>query len=340
MVACFSMVFLTLIHFHAEALDFATRRRVRLMMLIATLLEFSYIDLMVMYDSVLYPLGYMTLSGAIFIIFFDRLHFAFGNWGNYRVQAMDISSELSRVTSRLQAAEQKLTENGRINFLANLSGGILHQISQPISAIYGFTRFLKKEINPNDVFYRPICLIEEQTVYLKQIVDNLNEVARHKKMDKLPVSINDAVMRALNLIKDELRINNIRWCTEFSDHLPSINADSIQLQQALLNILINAMQTLAGQKVGEKRIDVKTMLDSKTGFVRVSIRDNGPGIDSLTRNMIFEPYYTTREKGSGIGLSFCRDIILDHGGKIDVESKKGEGAEFSISLPACVGSKK
>jgi signal transduction histidine kinase len=94
-----------------------------------------------------------------------------------------------------------------------LSAGILHQISQPITAIHGFVRFMKKEMNPQDVFYKPVCLMEEQTVYLKEMLENLMMLIRHRKITKSNVDVNAVIERSLSLMADELRIRRVNWET-------------------------------------------------------------------------------------------------------------------------------
>jgi signal transduction histidine kinase len=332
----FAMIFLTLTRFHAEAPDAYSRRKIRLVMLIMAVSELCFIDLMAMYDQIVYPAGYVVLTGVILTIFFERLNSTFDHWESYRQQAQGVAAELARVSTQLKATEERFVESSRVAFLANLSAGILHQISQPTVAIYGFIRFLKKEMDPNDAFYRPICLIEEQSVYLKGMLDNLMEVIKHKGMLKSPVQINDSVLRSLNLIKDEMRIKNILWSTQLAENLPSVNADAIQLQQVLVNILVNAMQVLSEQPAAqEKRIVITTSCNDQERAVQINIRDTGPGMDSLMREMIFEPFYTTKSNGVGIGLSLCREIVKDHGGIIYVQAHAKEGADFCIKLPCC-----
>jgi signal transduction histidine kinase len=228
----------------------------------------------------------------------------------------------------------KLMESGKVSAVASLSAGILHQVSQPITAIHGFAKFLKKEMKAEDVFYKPACLIEEQSVYLKEMLGNLMELVRHREIVKADTDVNDVIYRAVNLLKDELRIQRVNWDLDLYDNLPRVFADGIHLQQIFMNIIINAMQAMNELPRGsEKAISITTGLDSTGKQVEIAIADTGPGISQQDKEMIFEPFYSSKTKGAGIGLALVKDLIAEHGGDVRVESEPKKGARFIIHLP-------
>lgn len=243
--------------------------------------------------------------------------------------------EVSLVVEELRDTQLKLFESGKISAVASLSAGILHQITQPITAITGFSKFLKKEMKPEDVFYRPVCLIDEQASYLKQMLGNLMELVRHREIKKENININDPIMRAMNLLKDELRIRRINWDLNLGEDVPAVFADSIHLQQIFMNIITNAIQVLGEMPPGAERyIEVSSRFDQPGQQVIVSIRDTGPGINLLDKMRIFEPFFSTKSKGAGIGLALCHDLVSEHGGTILVDSGPNEGTTFLVHLPA------
>ena len=247
--------------------------------------------------------------------------------------------EVAKMVDELQATQLKLLESGKISALASLSAGILHQISQPITAIHGFVKFLKKEMNPKDTFYRPICLIEEQSIYLKQMLEDLMELIRHRKIKKDNIHVNDIVMRSMNLLKDELRIRRINWDLDLGENLPLVYADGIHLQQIFMNIVSNAIQALGSLPPGAERyLAICSKFNQDDHHIHISFKDSGPGIMETDKVHIFEPFFSTKSKGGGLGLALCKDLIAEHGGSLSVESRPNEGANFIIKLP-CVESR-
>ncbi|HLF18745.1 MAG TPA: ATP-binding protein [Candidatus Omnitrophota bacterium] len=243
--------------------------------------------------------------------------------------------EMSQVVEELRTTQLKLMESGKISAVASLSAGILHQISQPITAIHGFAKFLKKEMDPNVVFYKPVCLIDEQSVYLKEMLGDLMELVRHREIRKDYINVNDIIYRSINLLKDELRIQRVNWDLNLEDGLPFVYADGIHLQQIFMNIVINAMQAMGELPRGsDKFLAISTSFDAPKNEVEVSFLDTGPGISAGDQQRIFEPFYSKKPKGAGIGLTLVKDLIAEHGGKVYVESQPHKGANFIIKLPA------
>jgi CheY-like chemotaxis protein len=134
----------------------------------------------------------------------------------------------------------------------------------------------------------------------------------------------------------ELRLNGIELVTEFQSGLPPVVADGSQLQQALLNLVLNAEQAMRGRPA--KRLQVGARFDDKASAVELFIKDTGHGIDRANLSRIFDPFFTTRDvgEGTGLGLSICYGIVRDHGGQITVDSVVNAGTTFSLLLPARV----
>ncbi len=244
--------------------------------------------------------------------------------------------KLEDTIKELKAAQIKLLESGKTSALASLSAGILHQISQPITAIHGFVRFMKKEMKPNDVFYKPVMLMDEQSTYIRDMLENLMELVRHRKIQKDAVDINVVLTKAMNLLSDELRIRRIGWDMHLDSEMPEVFADALHLQQVFMNLTVNAMEALSEKPAGTTRtIDVFTQWDQIRAKNIIRFKDNGPGIDPQAKEKVFDPFFSTKEKGSGVGLALCHDLIVEHGGTIEVDSSK-EGTVFSIYLPCLV----
>ncbi len=242
--------------------------------------------------------------------------------------------EISQVIGELRATQLKLFETGKISAVASLSAGILHQISQPITAIHGFVKFIKKEMNKEDPFYKPICLMEEQSQYLKEMLEDLMELIRHREIRKENIDVNTCIKRALNLLTDELRIRRVNWDLFLGDNLPLVYADSVHLQQVFMNVVINAIQALSLLPRGSTRyIKITSELNKNKSQIVLSFQDTGPGLSPEDQKQIFEPFFSTKTTGTGIGLALCKDLIAEHEGTVDVISSPGQGATFMITLP-------
>lgn len=241
--------------------------------------------------------------------------------------------ELKKAVEQLKATQLRLIKSGKVSAAAALSAGVLHQISQPLTAIHGFVRFMKQEMPQDNAFYRPVCLMDEQSSYLKEMLDNLMVVIRHRKIEKMSIDVNGVVERSLSLLTDEFRIRRVLWESALARPLPQVLADAMHLQQVFMNILVNACEALSTLPPGRERtLRVSTAFDSIGRKVKVGFTDNGPGIPEDIKGHIFEPFFSTKTTGTGIGLALCHDLILEHGGTIEVDSN-GSGTSFVVVLP-------
>ena len=243
--------------------------------------------------------------------------------------------QLETTIKELKDVQVRLMESGKKGAVAALSAGLLHQISQPITAIHGFVRFMKKEMDVNSPFYKPVCIMDEQSFYIKDMLANLMDLIRHRQIQKTQIKINAVIYKAINLLLDELRIRRIGWDMQLDDHIPFIFGDALHLQQVFMNLVVNAMEALSEMPHGTPRtLMVSSKYDSANNQAVIIFRDNGPGIAHEHQARIFDPFFSTKPQGSGIGLALCHDLVEEHGGKISLESNN-DGTVFTVKLP-CV----
>lgn len=220
--------------------------------------------------------------------------------------------------------EMEQLKHTRLAAIGELADRAAHEINNPLSSIRGLTDLLlKKDVDNEDL--RRINLATQQA---QAVIDGLRE-AKILSPNLRPINVNAVLNDALGQLKQELYQNGITPSINLAQNLPHIKADTLQLGQVFTNIIKNAMQAMS--KGG--RLEVKTYsLDD--GFVRVEISDTGVGISNEDINKVFDPFFTRGgHKGKGLGLWICRGIIKEHGGKIEVKSKEGEGTTFTIILP-------
>jgi len=248
--------------------------------------------------------------------------------------------QLEAKMMELKAAQVKLMDSGKKGAVAALSAGLLHQISQPITAIHGFVRFMKKEMDVNSPFYKPVCVMDEQSFYIKDMLANLMELIRHRKIQKTQTDINAVIQKSINLLLDELRIRRIGWDMQLDESIPVIHGDALHLQQVFMNLVVNAMEALSGMPRGVARtLLISSKYDIGNHRAVITFKDNGPGITSEHQAKIFDPFFSTKPEGSGIGLALCQDLVNEHGGNISVQSSE-DGTIFTIKLPCPTGDKR
>jgi two-component system NtrC family sensor kinase len=264
-----------------------------------------------------------------------------------RMQQMSDELALANARSmaaleRLKSTQAQLLQAEKLSAIGQLVAGVAHELNNPLTSVIGYAQLLEDELKtPGEV--RPATDLAEDLRRIAQeseraarIVRNLLAFARRQAVERAPQDLADLFSRVMSLRAYELRLCGIDLVTEFEANLPPVVADGSQLQQALLNLVLNAEQAMRGRPV--KRLHVGARYDQSAGAVELFIRDTGHGIDPANLSRIFDPFFTTRDvgEGTGLGLSICYGIVRDHGGQIAVESTVNAGTVFSLLLPARV----
>jgi two-component system NtrC family sensor kinase len=189
------------------------------------------------------------------------------------------------------------------------------------------------EPQARDELERFLGVMDRECIRCGEIVHNLLTFARRTGGDMESIDIGEIVERALMLVRHHLEISNIELHSELNAEDTMITADPGQVQQALLALLVNAVEAMP--KDGERMARLNVELRGEPDFVEIEVRDTGVGIDPDVLPHIFEPFFSTKgaESGVGLGLAVVYGIINRHGGKIDVDSQRGRGTTFTIRLP-------
>ncbi len=227
--------------------------------------------------------------------------------------------------------EQRAQVASRLSTVGEMASGILHEMNNPLTSIIGFAHLLAQQDLPEDAKeYARIINNDGQRV--ATIAGRLLNFARYQKPEIVYADINQVIENTLQLQAYEMEAANIKVTTKLDPDQPQTMADVGQLQQVFLNIILNAKTEMRSAH-GEGKLLVKT--ETIDNIIRISFKDNGPGIPQKNLERIFEPFFTTRElgKGTGLGLSICHEIIANHNGQIYAESRSGKGATFTIELP-------
>jgi len=235
--------------------------------------------------------------------------------------------------TKLQRKE--LTHLMRVATLGGLSGGIAHELGQPLASILANAQaaetILSKEHRDLTEVLEILREIIEEDQRAGQVIRRLRQLLHRGEHQKAPIDLNYLIASTLQLLRSELTTQNVKVDTELQTDLPSIPGDSVELQQVLINLIMNAIEAMASIPPPERTLSIITE-ENQEGNVAVSIRDRGPGMspDKLER---IEPFFTTKVGGLGLGLSICSTIVTSHHGKLGLRNASAGGIVATVSLP-------
>jgi signal transduction histidine kinase len=275
-----------------------------------------------------------TRDGAEFSVLVYGGAISYGGKPANKVIFVDVT-ERKQAEKEEQRLQQELYESGRLAAIGELAAGVAHEINNPLTAILGFSqRVLRK--NHNKSLTQDLERISGEALRAAKIVQTLLTFARRREPLKEDCDLNDILQRALELRAYELRTSNIEVVVDLTPGLPKVKADSHQIQEVFLNVVLNAEQVMVEAHHGGTLV-IKTCQNKS--YVQIVFSDDGPGIAKENLGRIFHPFFSTRADrgGTGLGLSICHGIIKKHGGKIYAKSRLGEGANFIVELPVAAG---
>jgi two-component system NtrC family sensor kinase len=244
---------------------------------------------------------------------------------------------------RVKSTQAQLLQSEKLSAIGQLVAGVAHELNNPLTSVIGYAQLLEEELldQSGATPARPVVdlahdlrRIAEESERAARIVRNLLAFARRQSAARVPQDVAELFGRVLSLRSYEFRLNGVELQVDFEPALPSVIADGSQLQQALLNLVLNAEQSMRGRT--RRRLHVGARFDDVAAAVELFVSDTGHGIDSVNLSRVFDPFFTTRDvgEGTGLGLSICYGIVRDHGGQITVDSRINAGTTFSLLLPA------
>jgi C4-dicarboxylate-specific signal transduction histidine kinase len=244
----------------------------------------------------------------------------------------------ARKQAELEVQQQRgeLAHLSRVTMLGELSGSLAHELNQPLTAILSNAqaaqRFLAHDnADLNEV--RDILKdIVDEDKRAGEVIRRLRGLLKKDEVHHQPFDINEVVQEVLKLVRSDLVNQGVAVQADLAPALPEVNADRVQLQQVLLNLVMNACDAMAGGPAGDHKLIIRTELAAGEG-IRVSVADCGVGLAPDNLEKAFEPFFTTKVQGMGLGLSVCRTIITAHGGKLWAVNNPGRGATFHFTLP-------
>jgi signal transduction histidine kinase len=239
------------------------------------------------------------------------------------------------ITIQNSQVYERMKERERLAALGEMAAGLAHEIRNPLGSIKGAAQFLLPEGEQLGTAKEFLSIIVDEVNRLNKIVSQFLDYARPYRGDQTPLDVNEVVRKTTQLLQPEEGAPKIEVALNLAEDLPPVRADAEQLRQVFLNLGLNALQAMPSG--GKLTITSGLRRGARRGepisFLEVRFRDTGIGIPPNELRNLFIPFYTTKEKGTGLGLPISQRIVENHGGTIEVRSQQGKGATFTVLLP-------
>jgi PAS domain S-box-containing protein len=247
-------------------------------------------------------------------------------------------TERRRAEERARQRQAELAHVARLNMMGEMATTLAHELNQPLGAVATYTEACRLILRsgPEDTaqLVRALDQIARQAQRASEIVRRVREFVRKTDQGRTKIDLNGLVRDAVALTAEDAREHGIAIELLLTRDLPLIVADRVQIEQVLLNLLRNSVEAMSTARAGGRRLTVSTAREAAERVV-VTVQDNGPGLRAGAERRIFEPFYTTKSDGMGMGLSISRSIVEEHAGRLWVERDRGLGVTFHFDLPAC-----
>ncbi len=229
---------------------------------------------------------------------------------------------------RVKRLRQEVERQSRLAYLGEIAGSLAHEIRNPLNTINMNIQLLDEKLAGEDEKVRiKLSRIRSEVLRLDGILTSFLRFARPPKLNLIKIDIVEVLSRLAEFLEPELGSSGISIRLEVPEEIPEIRGDAEQLRQLFLNLILNARDA---SKSGDEIVITVTKTSRR---VHIAVSDSGCGIEKNRIEQIFEPYTTTKENGTGVGLAIVRRVAMDHGGSVRVESALGEGTTFTVSLP-------
>ena len=237
---------------------------------------------------------------------------------------------LAQANAELEDAQEAMIRSEKLASIGQLAAGVAHEVGNPLSAVIGLVELLQDDPSvPSEQREDVLRRIEKELMRINQIIRDLLDYSRTPDEEAQDASLQLAVSNTLKLVEAQPTFRTIDVKVSMEEQLPLVAMNNDRLVQVLLNLLLNAAEAMDGEGT------ITVTARREVGEVRLSVEDNGPGIDAEAVGRVFEPFFTTKPpgKGTGLGLAICERIVETAGGTIEVTNLETGGARFALTLP-------
>jgi len=287
-------------------------------------------------------LGSLAVAGVLVVAFFAvragaRAAAATAKLERREAEYRAVEEKLREVSELARKQEEQLEHSTRLAEVGEMAAAISHELNQPLTGIRNYARnafyMIEKRAGGEEEVKGNLRLISDQVDRAARIINQMRELTKRTDNAFTPLELNGILRECIEFLVPQMKLSEVELRLSLAENLPAIRGDRIRLAQVFLNLLTNARQAMDGATT--RRLTVTSRRDGRPGLpVVVEVSDTGKGFTEEQARSLFQPFYTTRKGGHGLGLSISRAIIQDHKGVIEAAGAPGAGATFTIRLPA------
>jgi two-component system sensor kinase FixL len=255
-----------------------------------------------------------------------------------------VLAAVADVTARRQAEREakrhldELAHVSRVASIGEMASGLAHEINQPLTAIVSYAEacrlMLQSGREHREVLLSSLEQISKQGERAGDIIHRLREFVRKGKLERRPVDVNDLIDGVLDMLRHEIDRHGIELRLERGENVPKVNADNVQIEQVIFNLVRNAIEAMEANEPGSRMLTIGACrVQSDKPAVEIFVSDNGEGLAAERAGRVFDAFYSTKQHGMGLGLSITRTIVQAHGGRIWASANKKRGATLRFTLP-------
>ena len=246
-----------------------------------------------------------------------------------------LEGRVRKASARLEETQRQLFQSEKLAALGKLSAGIAHEIRNPLTSIKILIHSLVDEQATETSREKDLAVIEAEIERVNKIIKQFLDFARPRPPSLEPMEVKAILEETLALLVYEMEAQKISLERSYAPDIPLVPMDREQMKQVFLNLMLNAIQAM--ERGGHLRVAIRWRPapsgDGGRSVAEITVQDTGPGMEEDIQRKIFEPFFSTKEEGIGLGLPIARRIVEEHGGEVQVESRAGEGTTFTITLP-------
>ncbi len=245
----------------------------------------------------------------------------------------DAGSELGLDSGALHG---RMLQVARLATIGEMAAGVAHELNQPLTAIANYANACERLLAHPDAeleeVRRALREVASQAVRASEILRRLRALARSQPIERAWVDMNSVITEILQLMQSDARVHGAQLALELAEGLPRVSVDRVQIQHVILNLVRNGLEAVATSGAASPQVRIGSACSGS--FVEVSVRDNGPGLAAEARERMFDPFFSTKASGTGLGLPISHTVVSAHGGTLGYRANQPHGACFYVLLPS------